>query len=90
MFFIEDINRGNIEEKYFTPRMNFNEIQRKHEYYIYNRPPLEDPKAEAHALNAENDYIADIHEEVNYTFRYFKKYKKVVYEQVRLEESRLE
>ena len=55
-------------------------------YYFYLGLTLE---AEAHALSEEDKYLAMMHEEVNDITRLFRKYKKVVHEQTKLEESRL-
>ena len=87
-FVLDDINRADVKENLFTLGKSFNDIQIIHECYIYYRLPLENPEAEADSLSNEKDYITKIYEKVNDTTRLFRRYKKVVKEQSKLEESR--
>ena len=54
-FFLEDINRADVKEEYFTVRKSFNDIQIIHDHYIYYRLPLENLYEEANVLNKKYD-----------------------------------
>ena len=78
IFIPEDINRAEVEEKHSILRRNFKDSLLEHEPYIYYRTPL---NAEADALSNKDNYVAEIHEQVDATTRLFNKYKKVLQEE---------